>query len=231
MRVAAAMIVGPGESLRYLDRTLRLARRWADEVLVYADGVDADTEDAIGEGASSFHREAGPRFPTDESAVRNGLFQLCDNALDPGDLIVVIDADEELRSLDPDHRVKRVLQQLAADLTHDSWPVEFWHLWSPDGSQRRIDGGWAPAPQQRIYRHVPGLRMAPRALACGAIPPIGPLRASPDRARLAMAHWGYARPHDRAAKHERYMRLDGGRYHALWHLESIIQEPTLEPIP
>jgi hypothetical protein len=95
-RIAAGMNVGPGESLRYLDRTLRNARRWAEEIIVYGDGPDADTWDAVGRYASHRHFDRENRYPRDESAVRNGLFEMLDRVLADGDIVVILDADEEL---------------------------------------------------------------------------------------------------------------------------------------
>jgi hypothetical protein len=45
---------------------------------------------------------------------------------------------------------------------------------------------------------------------------------------LVMQHLGYMREQDRRAKHERYMEIDGGRFHSLPHLQSILDaDPTL----
>lgn len=48
MRLAAAMIVGPGEADRHLERCLNAARSWADLVLVYGDAPDPATRNLIG---------------------------------------------------------------------------------------------------------------------------------------------------------------------------------------
>ena len=45
-----------------------------------------------------------------------------------------------------------------------------------------------------------------------------------------MQHLGYVRDEDKQAKYERYMRLDGGDFHARAHLESII-DPDPELLP
>jgi hypothetical protein len=222
------MIVGPGESLRYLDRTLRNAGRWADEIIVYGDGPDADTWDAVGHYASHMHLDQENRWPTDESAVRNGLFELLDRVLADGDIVIILDADEELWPLACDSPAS-LLRTLAADRDADAWRVLFWHLWAPDGSVMRVDGMWRPNALYRIYRHRLGGRVQQRALACWPVP--DGLALSGQEPILVMAHWGYARPHDRALKYKRYMHLDGGRYHPLAHLQSILQEPSLERPP
>jgi hypothetical protein len=44
---------------------------------------------------------------------------------------------------------------------------------------------------------------------------------------LEVHHWGYAHVEDRVAKHELYMRRDGGRQHNVDHLESIAGEAAV----
>jgi hypothetical protein len=168
--------------------------------------------------ADSFH----------ESTVRNGATMICDEILAPDDIVVVLDADEELRAIDGSP-ARPVLETLDASDQPGPWPVQFWHLWAPDGTQHRVDPLWQPSVGHRLYRHQKGLRVSERAIACPAIPVPQP-RSAP-YVQLGVAHWGYARPHDRIRKHEYYMRVDGGRYHNLSHLESIVTEPTLEPVP
>lgn len=229
--IVAAMIVGPGEGWRYLDRTLRQIGRWADKVYVYTDtGTDDDTIAAVIRSGAVWGQHYGRSFTQCESDVRNGLFNMLDGELELGDLVVVIDADEELQT--QDGRVSReTLERMYHDDTVGQWQVQFFHLWSPDGGQYRVDGGWAPHNQTRIYRFEPGLRVPEKAMACAAVPPgAGPLLAH-DTPDLRMLHWGYARPHDRPVKHARYVAHDGGAFHNAAHIASIVTDPTLAPLP
>lgn len=228
--IAAAMIVGPGEGHRYLDRTLRQIRGWADATYVYIDkGVDNDTLAAAVRGADGFWQHQARPFTECESDVRNGLSNMLDSVLEEGDLVVVIDADEELQT-QAGTVPRETLRKMHADENIGQWQAEFFHLWDPEGTVYRVDGGWAPHNQTRIYRFAPGLRVPERAMACAAVPPgAGPLLAhgTPD---LRMLHWGYARPHDRPVKHARYVALDGGRFHNAGHIASIVTDPTLAPL-
>lgn len=225
MRTVAAMIIGPGEGVRHLDRTLRLARRWAEVIVVYGDRCDHDTLDAIGAVTPHLCRGCGKGFH--ESTVRNGLFAMLDETIEAGDIVVILDADEELRRLDG-QSPRAVLESFATDHGADAWAVQFWHLWAPDGTVHRVDGAWQPSVGCRVYRHRRGGRVPEREIASAAIPNPPNDFAPP---RLGIAHWGYARPHDRQRKHEHYMRVDGGRFHLLSHLQSILTEPTVEPVP
>jgi hypothetical protein len=219
------MIVGAGESLRWLDRVLRLTEAWCDLLVAYCDAADDDTLDALHRHPSAVIGYGdGPLFERDESEVRNRLMALLDDHAAAGDLIVSLDADEELRSGGVDS-VRGALETLPQNVTVE---VEFRHAWAADLSQIRTDGGWAPAHQARIWRHQPGLRIPSRPLACGSVPFIDPLDHPRCRTReLSVLHLGYARVDDRVAKHARYQRIDGGRYHSPRHLQSILTDPLV----
>lgn len=225
MRVVAAMIVGPGETLRYLDRTLRLAQEWADLMVVVDDGADLDTRKAI-ETADVIRRRESTRFH--EGDARNALARVLDEILDPADFVMVIDADEELRTLDGGDPFTTIHK-----LAHSTDPGPFgfthWHLWNPEGTVHRVDGGWRSPCGYRAYRHQPGLLHVDRELAVPAVP--GPAQSGTGGPVMAVKHWGYARPHDRARKHAWYMEHDGGRFHHVAHLQSIVTDPILEPVP
>jgi hypothetical protein len=228
MRVICGMLIGRGESLRWLDRTLRLAADWADQIVVRLDDdVDHDTEAAVAcaEHLPRTIHYGATRFAADESAARNELMATLDDVANEGDLIVILDADEQVVTSDGSDP-REVLDGLP---TTGAWGAEFMHVWAPDGNLIRVDGGWRPHYQARIYRHSAGGRIQPRQLACGAVPEHA--RHATAAPQLRVIHWGYARPEDRQAKHARYMTLDGGRFHSRAHLESILATPTLEPTP
>jgi len=233
--IAAAMLVGPGESERYLRTVLAKASEWADQIVIYEDHADNRTlgilESAEGDPAYNLHLACAlpdaPSFLDDESACRNALLETLDHVTADGDLIVVLDADECLDA--PVYGQERdLLEGLTDQRSAESWGVTFYHLWAPDGSVYRTDGTWRPVAGPRVYRHVPGMRVQERRLACKPVPEAAlPAGAT----SLRVAHYGYAREPDRVAKHQRYMELDGGRYHSLVHLESIVGVPTLAPYP
>jgi hypothetical protein len=237
--IACAMIVGPGEADRHLRRVLDSASRWADRLVVVADHVDEKTEalllaelkmgvnEAEGDAVTAWWSNgSAPRFTADESYVRNTLLRQLDETLDAGDLVVVLDADEEL--LVEQGTVRDALTALAALPQAEAFGATFFHLWAPDGSVYRCDGAWAPAQQYRVYKHDQGARVEERRMACAAIPSSARPRINTG---LLVKHWGYARPSDRYEKYERYMAHDGGRFHNLRHLESILGPGTVRPLP
>jgi hypothetical protein len=100
--------------------------------------------------------------------------------------------------------------------------------------QYRVDKTWAPEPQSRIFRFVDGSPIPDSQLACGSAPEYVRLMEVTGKVLsgtgLVMQHLGYMRAQDRQAKYDRYMEIDGGRFHALQHLQSILDpDPTLVP--
>lgn len=217
------MIVGPGEAGRHLRRALSGARSWADIVLVYGDGPDEATRNMIASYADVSRVAEENIHGLGEHLVRNRLFELADRTLDPGDLVVVLDADETIAG--GGAVIRSTLQALEGG-PEQAWNVTFKHLWTPDGTMHRVDGMWQPSAGTRIYRHQQGYRVeplgawvcppVPQQLLWGARPPV-----------LDVLHWGYALPADRPRKHDLYSRLAG---HHPAHIASIIEEPTLEPV-
>jgi hypothetical protein len=220
------MIVGPAEADRHLEGCLKAARSWADMLIVYGDDPDAKTRNLIGSYAHIARIGDQNLYETGEHLVRNRLLELADDALDVGDIIVSLDADEELHA--PAERIRDTLSALEAD-ERESWNVHFLHLWTPDGSMHRVDGLWQPSIGPRVYRHRKGYRLEPlyeSAWVCPGLPP-HLLRTGGQPAILDVLHWSYARPADRPPKHERYSRLPG---HNLAHIDSILETPVLEPV-
>lgn len=226
--IVAGMIVGPGEANRWLDFTLRHAKSWADRLVVAIDpAIDEDSHMAVCDRAD-WVQSCATSFVEDESAMRNALLAGIATQASDGDLVVIIDADERLvftGHIDPRGRLKTMSWGHA-----DVWTGQFVHLWDPACNRIRVDGGWAPGPQTRIYRHrrvtppIPG-----RRLACQATPH---QPGSGALSGLTFVHYGYARVDDRRAKYERYAALDGGRFHSGTHITSILDmDPELAPWP
>lgn len=225
MRLICAMPVGPGEADRHLKRALQSARQWADCLLVYGDAPDPATRNLIGSYAHVGRIHDEPLYEHGEHLVRNQLLELVDAHAVEGDLVVMLDADEEF------HASRRRVRDTLHALTNDprtSFNVRFLHLWTPDGTMHRVDGLW-PSAGTRIYRHRKGFRVWPLHPSGWVCPPIPSQLCGPAGPPvLDVLHWSYARLEDRAPKHERYSRLPG---HHPAHVASIIEQATLAPVP
>lgn len=221
------MPVGPGEADRHLERCLRAAREWADVLIVYGDAPDGASRALIDRYAHVSRIGARGLYETGEHLMRNELLALADTVLDPGDIAVSLDADEELHT--PSEQIRAVLSALAED-PYPSWCVHFLHLWTPDGTMHRVDGLWQPSVGPRIWRFRRGVRLEPlyaSAWVCPGLPP-DLLNGARPGAVLDVLHWSYARAADRPAKHARYSRLVG---HHPAHIASILDEnPRLEAV-
>lgn len=228
MQLGCVMPVGPFEADRHLERCLQAARSWADVLIVYGDGTDPASMELIGRYAHVARFGQESLYETGEHLMRNELFKLADEHLTAGDIVVNLDADEEIH-LAP-QRTRKILTELQDDWTVDSWCVRFLHLWTPDGTRHRVDGLWQPSIGPRIWRFAPGTRLEPLyegAWVCPGLPPHLLNRPRPG-ALFNVLHWSYARPHDRQPKFDRYSRLTG---HHPSHIASILEDPVLEPVP
>jgi hypothetical protein len=227
--IVCAMLVGPGEGERHLDHVLTRAEGWADRIVIYPDHIDPATDAVLDRHRITLWRSPwAASFLEDESGVRNRLLEALDTLQRAGDLIVILDADEELHL--PGGSVREGLEYLEEALApHESAGVAFLHLWDPEGRSYRVDGAWAPTLfGARIYRHEAGLRIRSRRMACSPVPAGREIPAV--RSRIVVKHWGYAQPEDRQAKYDRYQAVDGGAFHSGVHIESILTEPTLLPV-
>lgn len=110
------------------------------------------------------------------------------------------------------------------------WTLQMEEIWELDDECLcvREDGGWRAHPVPILYA-VPAQRAASdwqirnMPLACGREPHI--VRKNAMQARpvgTEILHFGWANESERAARHERYVKADGGRYHAGSHLDSIM---------
>lgn len=225
-RLVCAMIVGPGEADRHLERCLKSARQWADLVVVYGDAPDRATANLIGSYAHIGRIGRENLYEQGEHLVRNNLWEMCDEVLAEGDFVCCLDADEEFA--ESPERVREIFAALEGD-PREALCVQFFHLWTEDGSMHRVDGAWRSPSGPRICRFHRGIRLHPiheTAWVCPPLPPHLCRQLSP--AILHVLHWSYARERDRAPKLELYTRLLG---HDLRHVQSIVEEPELEQVP
>ncbi len=233
MRLVASVIVR-NERGRYLDPWVAHLREFTDGIVLLDDASDDNTGDLF----ALAHARPGdivgmsptPLFDVHEGQARQKLLDLTFEA-DPTH-ILAIDADEFIA----DGPALRAT--LEADERSDVWTLEMSEVWEIDMEDGclclREDGGWRTHPVPILYRAPPkpreGLwRIENRALACGRVPLA--VSRSPYRTPAGtILHFGWANPHQRQARYDRYMSIDGGQFHNRAHLESIMQPPELHGV-
>jgi glycosyltransferase involved in cell wall biosynthesis len=258
MRLLAAMIVRD-ELDRYLPEALDRLLDFCDEVVVFDDGSADRTGDWLAEYTLRKRRRIlQPRSSISvwdrlgEGAARQKLLDYVLAFQPAPDWALSIDADEivsdgqALRSFLERHdpfevpaAVSLTMREVWERETHlhgyldeDPEEIEVWQV--------RVDGGWAPRevpvvwtpPHRKLSsreRWEYGWTIPNRRLACGREPEcVRLLDAVPSGVDLL--HLGWSDPAEREARVERYMRIDGGRFHASEHLRSILgREPELKP--
>lgn len=216
-------MVGRNESERFLKDVLERLSKQVDEIVFTDDCSDDNTADV----ASSYaHVYKTPKrmFNVHEGRLRKYAWLNLENHAHEGDWIIAIDCDEmlydinNLDSLD----IKSVLNRSEKDVVN----VRFYHMWNQ--MQYRVDKLWAPTNSSRIFRFLNGGTFHDRELACGSEPTyvLNMLKQNNFwiNSGLIMKHLGYVHDEDKKSKFERYSQLDGGKFHNINHINSIVDE-------
>jgi hypothetical protein len=220
IRLVASMMVGPGELHRYLSIAVEHAASYCDEVRIRWEGlIDADTTFPGADGLApiSILARRESTFYGHEGRARQ---ELLDWTLEANPThVLAIDADELVA--DPS-AVRAACERGGAGAYHLCMQ-EVWNA-RPDGLDLRMDGGWGEGDVPILWE--PGRLRGPlvlpdRALACGRTPTA--LNGVPRlHSCSAILHFGWANRAERAARYQRYVIHDGGRFHAKAHLDSIM---------
>jgi len=218
-----AQMVGRNEEKRFLKEVLQRLSAQVDEI-VFTDDCSEDDTYLIASNFCHTYKTSEPTFSVHEGRLRTIAWSnLCKHAA-PGDWIIAIDCDEMLYRKD-DHLsfdIKSVLSKSENDVVN----VRFYHMWN--FTQYRVDKLWAPNNSSRIFRFISDGAFLDKALACGSEPTYV---SSWIRQRnfwlnsgLIMKHLGYILDEDKEKKYERYSNLDGGKFHNINHINSILDE-------
>lgn len=226
MKLVAAMNVR-NELHRWLPITVPHLLEWVDAIAVQDDGsTDGSAEwlEAI-EGVE-LTRTGGNLWAEHEGNLHARLFEHA-LTLEPTH-VLAIDADEIVPE---GKRLRRLLElDEQAGTPEITYTLNMVELWGTDPPVARHDGGWRPHPVAILYRLPEGprgreWRIDGRKLASPRVPRavVTELRRGRHvEQSIDVLHLGWARPEEREARHRRYVELDGGRYHAKRHLESIM---------
>lgn len=225
MRLVAQM-VGRNEEDRYLERVLKHLKTVADEIVFTDDCSTDNTVQIAKDMGAHVYQMPEQTFNKHEGILRNSAWRNLENHAEIGDWVLAIDCDEMLYGAHPDVDIRKMMSRPDVDVIG----IKFYHMWNE--TQYRVDKAWAPNVSSRMFRYFHGGKFADRRLACGSEPAYVQTLIRRHRflieSGLVMCHLGYVRDEDKISKHERYVTLDGGDFHAMAHIESIVDpEPTL----
>ena len=213
-----AQMVGRNESSRYLEDVLKRISSQVDRIIFTDDCSDDNTPEIASKYAEVF-RTNQQLFNVHEGRLRSFAWSNLAKFAKDGDWVLAIDCDEMLYHID-DLDIRNVLNQSAFDVVN----VRFYHMWNE--TQYRVDKLWAPTNSSRIFRYLSNGAFENKALACGSEPTyVRQFISSRNfwiNSGLVMKHLGYVQDEDKRSKYERYSSIDGGKFHNLNHINSII---------
>jgi glycosyltransferase involved in cell wall biosynthesis len=216
-----AQMVGRNEANKYLPEVLERLKSQVDEI-VFTDDCSDDNTAEIASKYANVYKTPKPMFTTHEGRLRRYAWLNLENHATEGDWIIAIDCDEML--YDSSDITKTDIRQILNSSEKDVVNVRFYHMWND--TQYRVDKLWAPNNSSRIFRFMSGAMFRDRALACGSEPTyvldLINQRNYFVNSNLIMQHLGYIKDEDKQSKYERYSTIDGGEFHALNHINSIV---------
>lgn len=221
MILAASMVVR-NELSRYLPLVIEHLRGFCDQISVLDDGSTDGTLQYLQsqiDGQLSVRGNPSGTFDLHEGQTRQALL---DFTLERAPThVLAIDGDEFIS----DGQALRAL--LEAQPAVGAWALRMTEIWNvtEDGMQVRLDGAWHPYQRVHVWAVPSQLnanwRIMDRPLACSPVPR-AVLGLRPQLSGISIYHFGWADPATRQARYDRYMSLDGGRFHARSHLQSIM---------
>lgn len=219
-----AMMICRNETDRYIQWTIPSLLTYVDEIRVVDDNSNDGTHKILADYGCIVKRNDRPLFFEHEGRARNALL---DWTLEGEPThILAIDADELIAE-------GEVVRDAITRVTSASgvWNLTMEEVWKADSGfvYERIDGQWGSRKVPILFS-VPEVRdrnwrIADRALACGR-EPMTVARAGVRRAPTiaSVFHLGWANQGDRQARYDRYVKHDGGAFHASDHLLSIMND-------
>lgn len=217
MPLVANMVVR-NEVDRYLEQVLEDLKLYVDKIVITDDCSTDDTVEICKQYTPHVYVNDEPLFCVNEGALRQKSIDNLGRHATPGDWVLAIDADEIVWS------TKKPIMELIRTTKYDVIALEFINMWTP--THYRVDKLWKPALCTKLFRFMRNGVIKDRKLACGSEPTYVDKAIKMGRwmkdSGLKIQHLGYMDDEDKKAKYDRYMAIDGGKYHSGPHLKSIM---------
>lgn len=196
IKIAAFLIVGPGEADRMLEPVLKQLH-WADAICVCLNRPDEKTRKMV-EAYADFVRFDDREWGIHQFRLKQDFLNAVGAEVNP-DWIWCLDADEIF-----DPRFDRNMAEHLASGHDIAWYFFCLQLWN-DENKVRLDLSF---PNVRFYKYLPdyGLTFQPTALHCGLAPRYA--YAGGSQSGLYFRHYGLMTPESRKSKVERYAKYD-----------------------
>ncbi|MFZ4104941.1 glycosyltransferase [Flavobacterium sp.] len=216
-----AQMVGRNEEGRFLEEVLDRISQQVDGI-IFTDDCSTDQTVKIAQKYCHVYSTPEQLFNKHEGQLRALAWAHMSEHANTGDWILAIDCDEMLYNKNDLSNID--ISSVLSKSPYDVVNVRFYHMWNP--TQWRSDKLWAPNNSSRIFRFKENGGFANRRLACGSEPTyVGEWIQQRNywlESGLIMKHLGYIKDEDKILKHERYSTIDRGEFHALNHINSII---------
>lgn len=215
-----AQMIGRNESDRFLEPVLQRLSEQVDKI-IFTDDCSTDSTPEIASKYAEVFQTTENMFKIHEGQLRAFAWSNLEKFAKLGDWIIAIDCDEMLYHLE-NLSIEDALSKSPFDVVN----VRFYHMWND--SQYRVDKLWAPTNSTRIFRYIENGGFLNKKLACGSEPTY--VREWVSRrnfwidSKIIMQHLGYVKDQDKYSKYQRYSELDGGEFHAINHINSIIDD-------
>lgn len=245
--IVAALLVR-NEADRYLERCVRNALRFCDAIVALDDHSTDNTAEVIRATARDVNkpvvvlpvpsRKNGQERGTgwwgeNETPARAALWDLAQvvatrRGTEEG-WVYVFDADHELEGITPTD-----FRMLCRSTKANSWLFPLWDCWDSD-ELMRIDGFWQAHfhPRPWLFKVPEGFvpQWGDKSIHTGHFPQNYPLVPAKAPGMAAIRHLGYVNEKDRKKKARKYLRLTTLNDRERAHAQSILEPPTLMPIP